>query len=83
MMDSTMAASADISYEATLTDWADAWNNQYKEYSKKVIISMHPQVYSFFDLLPMLPHSIHESRIRVRFRIKVKRKPIWPFFAIR
>lgn len=35
MMDNTMAVSADISYETTLTDWADAWNNQYKEYSKE------------------------------------------------
>lgn len=35
MMDNTMTVSADISYEATLTDWADAWNNQYKGYSKE------------------------------------------------
>lgn len=35
MMDNTMTISADISYEATLADWADAWNNQYKGYSKE------------------------------------------------
>lgn len=33
-MDNTMTVSGDISYEATLTEWANAWNNQYKEYSK-------------------------------------------------
>ncbi|MBB3321057.1 hypothetical protein [Atlantibacter sp. RC6] len=35
MMDNTMSVSADISYETTLTDWAEAWNNQYKEYTKE------------------------------------------------
>ncbi|HDQ0247544.1 TPA: hypothetical protein P7Q55_000348 [Escherichia coli] len=35
MMDNTITVSADINYEATLTDWADAWNKQYKEYSKE------------------------------------------------
>lgn len=35
MMDNTMSVSADINYEATLTGWADAWNSQYKEYSKE------------------------------------------------
>lgn len=35
MIDNNMTVSADISYEATLTDWADAWNNQYKGYSKE------------------------------------------------
>ncbi|MDK1234755.1 hypothetical protein [Cronobacter turicensis] len=35
MMDNTMTVSADINYEATLTDWAKAWNDQYKECSKK------------------------------------------------
>ncbi|MFH7826717.1 hypothetical protein [Kluyvera chengduensis] len=35
MMDPTMTVSADISYETTLTDWANAWNSQYKDCSKK------------------------------------------------
>ncbi|KSY75293.1 hypothetical protein APU11_03600, partial [Enterobacter sp. 50793107] len=35
MMDSTMTVSADINYEATLTDWANAWNEQCEEYSKE------------------------------------------------
>ena len=35
MMGNTMTVSADISYEATLTDWAEAWNNQYKGYRKE------------------------------------------------
>ncbi|HCQ0334180.1 TPA: hypothetical protein OGP30_000352 [Escherichia coli] len=35
MMDNTITVSADINYEATLTDWADAWNKQCKEYSKE------------------------------------------------
>lgn len=35
MMDNTMSVSADISYETTLTEWADAWNNQYAKYSKE------------------------------------------------
>lgn len=35
MMDNTMTISADINYEATLTDWAKAWNNEYKGYSKE------------------------------------------------
>lgn len=35
MMDSTMTVSADINYEVTLTDWANAWNEQCEEYSKE------------------------------------------------
>lgn len=35
MADNTITVSADINYEKTLTDWADSWNSQYKEYSKE------------------------------------------------
>lgn len=35
MMDNTMTVSADVNYEKTLTEWADAWNSQYNDYSKE------------------------------------------------
>lgn len=35
MMDSTMTVSANVDYEATLTEWADAWNSESGEYNKE------------------------------------------------
>jgi len=35
MMDSTMTVSADVDYEATLTQWADAWNSESGAYNKE------------------------------------------------